>query len=46
VGEWTNWHLWRYGTLNFFPAVLATVVGLIATTILAGPEKPKRRKRR
>jgi hypothetical protein len=46
VGEWTNWHLWRYGTLNFFPAILATIVGLIATNILAGPEKPKQRKQR
>ena len=46
VGEWTNWHFLRYGTLNLFPALLATLVGLIATTILAGPEKPKGRKRR
>jgi len=45
VGEWIQWHLWRYGTLNLFPAILATVVGLIATTFLAGSEKPARKKR-
>ena len=46
VGEWTNWQFLRYGTLNLFPALLATIVGLIATTILGGPEKQKSRKRR
>ena len=46
VGEWINWHLWRFGTLNLFPALLAVFVGLFATTILAGPEKPVRSKRR
>ncbi len=45
VGEWTDWHLWRYGALNFFPAILATLVGLIAVTVLSGPEKPARKKR-
>lgn len=46
VGEWINWHLWRYGTLNLFPALLAVLVGLFATTILAGPEKSVRSKRK
>ena len=45
VGEWIHWNLWRYGTINFFPAILATLVGLIAMTILAGPEKPAQKKR-
>jgi MFS family permease len=45
VGEWIQWHLWRYGTINFFPAILATLIGLIATAILAGPEKPAHKKR-
>jgi uncharacterized membrane protein YccC len=45
VGEWIHWHLWRYGTINFFPAILATLIGLIATAILAGPEKPAHKKR-
>ena len=45
VGEWIHWHLWRFGTLNLFPAVLAALVGLFATTILAGPEKPSRKNR-
>jgi hypothetical protein len=43
VGEWIDWHLWRYGTINFFPAILATIVALIATKILAGPEKSVRK---
>jgi hypothetical protein len=42
VGEWINWHLWRYGTINLFPALLATLVGLIATSILAGPDNPEK----
>jgi uncharacterized membrane protein YccC len=45
VGQWINWHLWRYGTLNLFPALLATLVGLIATSILAGPEKSKSKRK-
>ena len=45
VGEWIHWYLWRFGTLNLFPAILATLVGLIATSILAGPEKPAHKKR-
>jgi hypothetical protein len=40
VGQLIKWHLLRYGTLNLFPALLATTVGLIATAILSGPEKP------
>ncbi|OGO18859.1 MAG: hypothetical protein A2Z14_07470 [Chloroflexi bacterium RBG_16_48_8] len=44
VGEWIHWHLWRYGTINIFPALLAMLIGLIATTILAGPEKLARKK--
>ena len=39
VGQWINWHLWRFGALNLFPALLATTVGLVATAILSGPEK-------
>jgi uncharacterized membrane protein YccC len=45
VGNWLNWHLWRYGPLNLFPAVLATVIGLLAASILAGSEGPVRKKR-
>jgi uncharacterized membrane protein YjjP (DUF1212 family) len=44
VGEWIHWHLFRYGTINFFPAILATLIGLIAVTILTGPEKPTQKK--
>ena len=44
VGEWLNWRLLRVGTLNLFPALLATFLGLGAAAILAGPER-KRQKR-
>jgi hypothetical protein len=44
VGEWLHWYMWRFGTLNLFPATLAALLGLFATTILAGPEKPAHKK--
>lgn len=40
VGEWLNWELGRVGPLNLFPALLATLLGLIAASALVGPEKP------
>lgn len=43
VGEWLDWRLFRYGTLNLFPAVFATVLGLTAASILAGPERRRQR---
>ncbi len=39
VGEWLNWRLARFGSLNLFPAVLAAILGMILASILAGPEK-------
>lgn len=39
VGEWLHWELGRLGPLNLFPAFLATLLGLIAASALAGPEK-------
>lgn len=45
AGEWLDWHLARIGPLNIFPAVMATIVGLIAASILAGPESPPRKRR-
>ncbi len=41
AGHWVSgllhWELGRVGTLNLFPAILATLVGLIAASVLAGP---------
>jgi len=31
-----GWDYWRLGTLNLFPALLATLLGLLASTLLAG----------
>lgn len=45
VGEWLDWHLARIGPLNIFSAVMATIVGLFAASILAGPESPPRKRR-
>lgn len=43
VGEWLDWRLLRYGTLNLFPAVFATLLGLAAASILAGPARRRPR---
>ena len=55
LGHWfselVHWQLVRLGSINLFPAILATVLGLILTTTLAGqesikdPTPSKRRKR-
>lgn len=44
VGEWIDLRLLRVGPLNMFPAVLASMVGLFAASILAGPKAPPRRR--
>jgi hypothetical protein len=41
-----DWRLARIGPLNIFPAIMATIVGLIAASILAGPESPPRKRRK
>jgi hypothetical protein len=41
VGNWLDWQIARFGTLNLFPAFLATLIGLITASILIGPEKSK-----
>ena len=48
VGLWLKWDFMRLGSLNLFPALLATMLGLISASVLAGPERPLlgRRKRR
>jgi hypothetical protein len=45
IGGLLGLDIWSYGTLHLFPALLATIIGLIAASILAGPEKPARRKK-
>ncbi len=48
VGVWLDWSFLQVGELGLFPALLATVLGLIIASVLAGPEKnaPPRQKRR
>ena len=38
LGQALNWHLLRVGVLNLFPALLAEVLALLLTLLLAGPE--------
>jgi hypothetical protein len=38
VGDWLEWQAWRLGSLNLFPAILATVIGLLAAQVLVRPE--------
>lgn len=45
LSEMLNWRFMRVGTLNVFPALLSTIIGLIAASVLAGPETPRRRRR-
>lgn len=42
VSNWLGWHIMRFGTLNLFPALLATTIGLITAGVLAGPETTTR----
>jgi hypothetical protein len=47
IGEALHWELLRYGSLNLFPALMATALGLFSASFLAGQERPpSRRKRR
>lgn len=47
VGTWLKWDFMRIGTLNLFPALLATAIAVFIANFLAGPErKPKRKRRR
>jgi hypothetical protein len=45
VGEWLDWHFIRVGSLNLFPALLATFLGLLVAQILAGPVTKSKTKR-
>jgi hypothetical protein len=48
VGSWLNMDFLIVGSLYLFPAVLASLLGLVISSLLARPEKkePQRRKRR
>jgi hypothetical protein len=41
LSEIIHWQLLRLGSINLFPAMLATILGLILTTALAGEETPR-----
>jgi uncharacterized membrane protein YccC len=46
ISELLDWRFLRVGTLNLFPALLATFIGLLAASVLSGPESARRRKRK
>lgn len=46
ISEVLDWRFMRVGTLNLFPALLATFIGLLAASVLAGPESARRRNRK
>jgi hypothetical protein len=49
LSQLIQWELLRLGALNLFPAILATLLGLLLTSLLAGEDqhaKPKKGKRR
>jgi hypothetical protein len=45
VSLWLDWNLWRVGPLNLFPALLAVFFGLIAASVLLGPEQEAEKNR-
>jgi len=47
LAEWIDWQALRIGSLNLLPALLATLIGLLTASVLAGAEeKPRTRRRR
>lgn len=53
LSELIHWQFLRVGAINLFPSILATVIGLVLTTTLAGEEpervgkkKPRQKKRK
>ena len=38
VSQWLDWTAWRVGSLNLFPSLLATLIGLVAAAVLVGPK--------
>lgn len=43
LGEWFNVLLLRFGALNLFSALLATLIGLFVSDALAGSSPPSQR---
>lgn len=39
MGEWWDWRMLRLGSLNLFASLLGASLGLVAASILAGPER-------
>jgi uncharacterized membrane protein YccC len=37
LAGWMGWDAGRVGGVNLLPAIVATIVGLLAATLLAGP---------
>lgn len=46
VSTWFNWHVMRLGTLNLFPALLSTAIGLVIASVLVSPESSENRRGR
>jgi len=47
LGEWLDWRAFRVGSINLLPALLATLIGLLTASILAGRDtRPKTARRR
>jgi hypothetical protein len=46
VGGWLGWQALRIGPLNLLPALLATLIGLIAADTFAGSEARREHERR
>jgi len=46
LAEWIDWHLLQIGTLNLLSALLATWIGLLTASILAGREEQPRTRRK
>jgi hypothetical protein len=38
IGEWLDWHLLRVGVLNLFAALLASMLAIWLSALLAGAE--------
>jgi hypothetical protein len=39
LAGWMGWEAGRLGGLNLLPAVLATIIGLLVASVLAGPRE-------
>lgn len=46
LGEWIEWHTFRLGAINLLPALLASIIGLLTASILAGSDSRSKTRRR